>query len=48
VILTTSDEARDRERAAHSGAVGYLIKPLFQETVLEMLHSVGLDELLTV
>jgi CheY-like chemotaxis protein len=47
VVLTTSDEARDRERAARSGAVAYLIKPLFQETVVEMLHSIGLDELLT-
>ncbi len=36
-VLTSSDEPRDRQRAARAGALGYLVKPLMSGHVAEIL-----------
>ena len=48
VVLTTSDEARDRELASRCGAARYLVKPIHQQTVETVLRDFGLGGLLGV
>jgi CheY-like chemotaxis protein len=42
VILTSSDEARDVERAYALGVNSYLLKPVRFEDLLEMVKSIGM------
>lgn len=46
VILSTSDEDRDKEMAARAGAFRFLVKPLCAETLVEVLRECGLAELI--
>lgn len=46
VMVSTSNDADDRERAFFLGARQFLVKPLNGEIVAGMLRQVGLDELM--
>src|ERR1044071_3344582 len=39
VVLTSSPEARDRQRAAELGAKGYIVKPPSPQTLIEVLQK---------
>jgi CheY-like chemotaxis protein len=46
VVLSTSDEPQDKDMAVQAGAVRYLVKPLYVETLVDLLQDLGLADLI--